>query len=67
MQTYANLRTVQHVEAYCLDVCLHCRLSKYQYDTNKTIFVGMKSVLCVLYMQLFAAHSVAKLVSHFHC
>jgi len=42
MRTCANLRTVQYVEAYCLEMCLHCRLSKYQYDFNKTTFVGMK-------------------------
>ena len=67
MQKYANLRTVQHVEAYCLEVCLHCRLCKYQYDINKTIFVGMKSGLCELYLKLFASNSVTKLVSHFNC
>ena len=46
MRTYANLPTVQHVEAYCLEVYLHCRLSKYQYGNNKTTFVGM-NVGCV--------------------
>jgi hypothetical protein len=27
MRTYAKLRTVQHVEAYCMELCLHCRFS----------------------------------------
>jgi len=45
MRTYANPRTVQHVEAYCMELCLYCRLSKYQYGINKTTFVGIKVAL----------------------
>jgi hypothetical protein len=63
MRSHANLRTVQHVEAYCLEVCLHCMLSKYQYDINKKTFVGMQVGCIQLYLKLFASNSVTKLLN----
>jgi hypothetical protein len=67
MRNYANLRTVQHVEAYCLEVCLHCRLSKYQYDINKPTFVGMQVGCIQLYLKLFASNFITILVNLYNC